>query len=245
MCEHPCPTKVDRMKLAIMQPYIFPYLGYFQLIRAVDTFVVFDDVAYINRGWINRNYILALEARQLFTVPVSGGSQNRLINQLQVYEQPVKLIKTVQQRYGKAPHFRGCFPLIEEILLYPEKNLAHFLDHGLRQICTYLGIHPSWYVSSALKKDNSLCGQEKVLALCQELGATQYINLPGGETFYDHTLFDAKRLQLSFIQPRLVKYRQFGESFVPNLSIIDVMMFNGMEGTRLLLEEYDIVSAPK
>lgn len=229
------------MKLAIMQPYLFPYLGYFQLIRAVDAFVVYDDVNYIKGGWINRNFILAQGGKQLITLPLQGASPNLLINQVQVGGRPVKLLETIRHCYGSAPQFGKVFPLLEGIFLQQEKNLARFLDRELRQVCDYLGLHPEWHVSSTLKKNNNLCGQDKVLAICEELGASQYINVPGGKELYDREDFARRGLQLSFIQPCPVEYRQLGKSYVPNLSIIDVMMFNDQPQCAKLLEEYALV----
>lgn len=229
------------MKLAIMQPYLFPYLGYFQLIRAVDAFVVYDDVNYIKGGWINRNFILAEGDKQLITLPLQGASPNQLINQITVGNGQNKLIETIRHRYGKAPQFSAVYVLVENILKQHEKNLARFLDYQLRQICDYLGLHPKWYMSSSLKKDNELRGQDKVLAICEELGATHYINVPGGKSLYDREAFASRGMQLSFVQPKAVAYRQFGNEFTSNLSIIDVMMFNDKTKCAKLLEEYELV----
>jgi hypothetical protein len=228
------------MKLAIMQPYLFPYLGYFQLIRAVDAFVVYDDVNYIKGGWINRNFILAQGDKQLITLPLQGASPNLLINQLAVGNRQKKLVEAIRQNYSKAPQFATVFPLVEDILMQQEKNLGRFLGYELRQICDYLSLYPKWHLSSMLKKDNALRGQEKVLAICEELGATHYINVPGGKALYDAKAFAARSMQLSFIQPKTVSYRQFGNEFVPNLSIIDVMMFNDQQQCGRLLEEYEL-----
>lgn len=229
------------MKLAIMQPYLFPYIGYFQLIHAVDAFVVYDDVNYMKGGWINRNFILGPGGRQLLTLPLQGASPNKLINEVEVGNQANKLVQTIRQNYAKAPQFQAVFPLIEEILLQQESNLARFLDTGLRKICGYLGLHPQWYRSSELQKDNRLRGQEKVLAICEELGATQYVNAPGGKALYDRKDFEARNIALSFIEPKPSPYRQFGGEFEPNLSIIDVMMFNTRAGCAQLLEGYALV----
>lgn len=229
------------MKLAIMQPYLFPYLGYFQLIHAVDAFVVYDDVNYIKGGWINRNYILAKDDKQLITLPLKGASPNLLINQVLVGGRQKKLLDTLRQNYAKAPHFAAVFPFVQDILMQTEKNLAVFLDCQLRQICDYLGLRPAWHVSSALRKDNELRGQDKVLAICEMLDATRYINLPGGKAIYDGEAFASRGKRLSFIQPKPVSYRQFGKAFVPNLSIIDVMMFNEREQCAALLKEYELV----
>lgn len=228
------------MKLAIMQPYLFPYLGYFQLIHAVDAFVVYDDVNYINRGWINRNNILAGDKVQLFTMELERASQNKLINEIGVGGQNEKLLRSIRLSYSKAPYFRQVFPMIEDILNQKEKNLARFLDYQLRKICTYFGLGPMWSISSNLKKDTSLRGQDKILAICEELGATHYINLPGGKDLYDRQSFDARGIELSFIQSWPTTYSQFGKEFVSHLSIIDVMMFNSPDSIRCnLLNKFD------
>jgi hypothetical protein len=226
------------MKLAIMQPYLFPYIGYFQLIRAVDTFVVYDDVQFIKGGWINRNYILGAQDRQLITLPLVGASPNKLINQVQVGPQRGKLLATLRHAYARAPQFASVYPLVEGILTHPEDNLARFVDNGLRQVCAYLGLRPQWRVSSSLGKDNDLRGQDKVLAICRELGATHYINVPGGRALYDREAFAKEGLQLSFIQPLPAPYRQFSAAFTPNLSILDVMMFNAPQECSRLLEAF-------
>lgn len=227
------------MKLAIMQPYFFPYLGYFQLIKSVDTFVVYDDVNYIKGGWINRNNILANGESQLVTLPLRGASPNKLINQVEVVGQH-KMLQSLRQNYSKAPNFDIVYPIIEDCLKQAEKNLARFLDYQLHRICDYLGLNPQWYISSQLVKDAKLRGQNKILSICDVLGATHYVNVPGGKALYDKHSFVARGLKLSFIQPKEVAYHQFGKAFVPSLSIIDVMMFNDREQCAKLLEDYDL-----
>ena len=230
------------MKLAIMQPYLFPYLGYFQLIRAVDVFIIYDDVNYTNRGWINRNNILVQNKSRRFTMELEGASQNKLINEIGVGGRNDKLLKTIQLNYSKAPYFRRAFPVIESILNQEEKNLARFLSHQLKQICDYFGFSPCWIISSDLEKDVNLRAQDKILAICEKLGGTHYVNMPGGKGLYDRQSFQAKGIKLSFIQPLPMKYSQFRKEFLPNLSIIDVMMFNSAdEILNNLLPGFDLV----
>lgn len=229
------------MRLAIMQPYFFPYIGYFQLIHAVDAFVVYDDVNFIKGGWINRNYILVKGDRARITLQLQGASPNVLINQVKAGENGRKLLKSIEQAYSRAPQYHRVFPIIEDILTYDQKNLALYLSYGLQRICSYLGLFPRWYTSSQINKDNNLHGQEKVLEICEALGATHYINMPGGKALYDKKSFSDHDIRLSFIQPKSSTYLQFGKEFVPNLSIIDVMMFNDEEQCSTLLKEYELV----
>lgn len=229
------------MKLAVMQPYLFPYLGYFQLIQAVDAFVVYDDVNFINRGWINRNNILVQGSGQLLTMELAGASQNKMINEIEVSGRNDKLLKSIRFNYSKAPYLSQVFPIIDDIFNQRERNLARFLDYQLRQICNYLDLHPAWHISSEIKKDKELRGQIKILDICDKLGAKNYINLPGGKDLYDRKLFDSKGISLTFIRPRFEAYLQFSGDFVPHLSIIDVMMFNSPQVIREnMLNSYDL-----
>lgn len=223
-----------------MQPYLFPYVGYFQLIRSVDAFVVYDDVNYMKGGWINRNFILAQGSKQLITLPLDGASPNKRINQVYVGGRRRKLIEAIRQAYGKAPHFAEVYPLIKDVLEQQQENLAQFLEYQLRTLCNYLDIYPKWYVSSDLKKDNQLRGEDKVLAICQILGATHYINAPGGKALYAAEEFHKRGIALSFLVPRIISYRQFDGEFVPSLSIVDLMMFNNKGQCAALLEAYDL-----
>ncbi|WP_245395277.1 WbqC family protein [methane-oxidizing endosymbiont of Gigantopelta aegis] len=202
------------MRLAIMQPYFFPYIGYFQLIYAVDTFVVYDDVNYINRGWINRNNLLAKDKPELVTLQLMGASQNKLINEIHVGHNRLKLLKNISQKYSKAPCFQRVFPVIEDIMCYQEDNLSLFLDYSLRAVCDYLSIHPKWMLSSYIEKDNALKGQNKILSICKSLHATHYINPPGGRHLYDHELFEEQGIKLSFIETECSPYKQFSGDFV-------------------------------
>ncbi|MDH3532627.1 MAG: WbqC family protein [Gammaproteobacteria bacterium] len=229
-------------RVAIMQPYFLPYLGYFQLIDAVDTFVVYDDVNYIKGGWINRNRILGQQGgSEWMTLQTAGASPNKLINEVAVGSNRPKLLQTIRQRYAKAPQFDVVYPIINQILTDEEGNLARFLFAQLELVSSYLGIVPDWQLSSALRKDNALKAQAKVIAICKSLGATEYINAIGGKNLYVEDAFAEQGIRLSFIESRLSAYPQLGADFIPHLSIVDVLMFNEREACRSLLHEYSIV----
>lgn len=228
------------MKLAVMQPYLFPYLGYFQLIHAVDEFVVYDDVNYIKGGWINRNNILSQGRSQRVTLEVSGASPNRHINHVRVGGNQNRMLKTIYHAYAKAPQFKAVFPLLENVLQQEETNLAVYLENGLRLVCDYLDLHPKWHVSSAIDKNSTLRGQDRILDLCEVLGATHYINLSGGKALYTREAFSDKGIRLLFIESKPVIYQQYRDEYVPNLSITDVMMFNSKDQCNRLLQEYTL-----
>lgn len=235
------------MKIGVMQPYFFPYIGYWQLLAAVDKYVIYDDVNYIKGGWINRNRILVGGSPKFFNAGLIGASQNKLIKEVQVNIAPKEIDKslhTLEYNYKKAPFFDAVYPLMEECLRYDSDILSEYLAHSIRCVCRYLDIDTQIIMSSDLHKDNSLRGQDKVLAICHELEATDYYNAIGGQELYDFDIFAGHGMQLHFLQTGDVTYQQFGNEFYPNLSIIDVLMFNDKEKVKKLLQEYQLVDRP-
>ena len=224
-----------------MQPYLFPYVGYIQLINAVDEFVIYDDVQYIVRGWINRNNILLNGEGKLFTVSLDNSSANKLINEIEIKDDFEKLRKTISLAYAKAPHKDAVLDLVDRIFAYPDKNLARFIYNSLSVINEYLGIQTKLIYSSELEKDNELKGQYKIMAICKLLEATNYINPSGGQEIYDRDYFEANNIDLKFIKTDFVEYRQLGNDFIPGLSILDVMMFNSPEEVKQMLQSYTLI----
>lgn len=215
-----------------MQPYIFPYIGYFKLINEVDTFVLFDDVNFIKKGWINRNNILVNKKAFLFTIPVKGASQNKLINEMQINDQSYwkqDFLKTILQAYSKAPFFHHVYPVIQQIIEYPENDISKFILHSLKVICGYIKINTEIILSSDIQKNNTIKGQDKIIQICSKLKATEYINASGGKTLYNENEFLEENISLKFSESPQIIYTQFKNEFIANLSIIDVMMFNPSE----------------
>jgi hypothetical protein len=226
-----------------MQPYVFPYIGYFQLIHNVDVFVVYDDVNFRKRSWINRNRILLNNNAHLFTLNLCEASSSKQINEILVGNNQKTLIKTFRHAYSRAPYFEQAMPLLETLLLYPEPRLDLYLMHQLKTIARYLGMHTRFILSSEVEKDNSLKGQDKVLAICDALGADSYTNAIGGQLLYSEEDFASQGIDLKFIKSHDIRYRQFGEEFISWLSIIDVLMFNSVTDIRRFLDAYDLISA--
>jgi hypothetical protein len=231
------------VKLAIMQPYFFPYLGYWQLISAADTFVIYDDVNYIKGGWVNRNRILVNQHEYMLTLPLDHASPNKLINEIALSGERERLIKTVAMAYRKAPHFAATMPLIEDILRNPADNLALLLEYSIRRLCDFIGIGTEILVSSKIDKTNQLCGQGRVLNVCARLGAKQYINSVGGKALYDGAVFREHGIVLSFLEAMPFAYEQFGGLSLPSLSIIDVLMFNSRDQVKEFLGQYELVAS--
>lgn len=233
------------MKLGIMQPYFLPYIGYWQLMNAVDRYVIYDDVNYINRGWINRNRILIGGKTAYFNLPLSGASQNKLILEIKVNHDSKLLkknLKTVEIAYKKAPCFDAVFPLILKIMSGKEESLSGFIFDSIKIICDYLEIGTELILSSSLKKNSALKGEDKILEICTVLGASEYYNAVGGRELYSYEHFRQKGIQLKFIKTDMIEYMQFKNEFQPNLSILDVMMFNPAPEIRKMLERYTLIT---
>lgn len=228
------------MKLAIMQPYFMPYIGYFQTMAAVDTYVVYDDVQYIKGGWVSHNFLLVGGKKQMFTIQLKGASPNKLFNEVEIGDNFKKLTHMLQLNYCKAPYYDGVMPVLQEIFNYEDRNLARFLWNSYMKLFEFLGIDTNIILSSSIEKDNSLRGKDKVLAICKALGADTYLNAIGGQELYDKAEFAANGVGLHFVKTDNLQYKQYGSEFEPGLSIIDVIMFNGREGTKELLKKYTL-----
>ncbi len=233
------------MKIAIMQPYLFPYIGYWQLINAADCFVILDDVNYIMRGYIARNSILLGGKEHRFSVPVHHASQNKLIMDTKLNFTPEdknKFMETLRLAYGKAPFYKQGEELIRGIIMNGTNDLTGYIENSILRICGYLGIERPVMRSSHIAKDNSLKGQERIIALCKALNADTYINPPGGRDLYSRERFSEESIELLFLDPAMDKitYRQFDNEFVSYLSIIDFIMFNDIREIRKFLDMYSL-----
>lgn len=219
------------MKTAIMQPYFFPYIGYFQLIHSVDLFIIYDNIKYTKKGWINRNRILENGKERLISLPLKNDSDFLDIREREISTNfsPKKLLNTIYKNYRKAPQLEIAFEQIERIVKYDEKNLFKFLYHSINVTCDYLKIKTPIIISSEVEIDHSLKGSDKVLALCKAVETDIYINATGGFYLYSKLDFMRHKIDLKFIESNSFEYQQYNNDFVPWLSIIDVMMFNDVE----------------
>ncbi|MBS4096582.1 MAG: WbqC family protein [Sulfuricella sp.] len=229
--------------IAVMQPYFLPYIGYFQLIAAVDKFVVFDDVNFINRGWINRNRLLLNGAAHTFTVPLRGASQNKLICEIELLDQPDwrnKLLRTIHHAYGKAPCYAHVSGLLESVVNYSSTRLDEFLLYSIREVVAYLAMEVEIADTSRIYQNAHLKGQERILDICRQERADIYVNSIGGVDLYDRAAFSQHGLTLHFLRSRSIGYSQGKAGQVAGLSMLDVLMFNEPEAVRRLLAEYDL-----
>jgi hypothetical protein len=227
-----------------MQPYFFPYIGYFQLIANSDVFVIYDDVNFIKKGWINRNTILVNNTPYLFSIPLQNVSQNKLINEIFISDLDkwkTDLLKTISLSYKKAPFYQDVYPLIEKIISFDELNLALYIQNSLQNLCEYLNLNTKLIMSSEIVKNNDLRGENKIIDICLQLGANQYINAIGGIELYIQDNFQVKNIDLKFIKSENIIYKQFKNEFKPWLSIIDVIMFNNVHDVKQILNQYELI----
>ena len=230
-----------------MQPYLFPYIGYFQLVAAVNKFVIYDDVNFIKGGWINRNNILINKKSNLFTVPLNKASSNTLINEttinLKFYNiWKVKFLRSIEQSYKKSPYFTDVYNLIENVLEINENDLISELAvNSIKNVCDYLQLDTEICETSENYNNKIKSGQERVLDICGIEKASHYINPIGGIELYSKNTFKENGIVLNFIKSKPIIYSQFDNDFSPWLSIIDVLMFNSISEVSTMVNQYELV----
>jgi WbqC-like protein family len=221
------------MKLAIMQPYLFPYIGYFQLMNEVDEFVIYDNIEFTKKGWINRNRILVEGKDAFISFPLKKDSDFLQIKDRSLAEtwslERCKILNRIKESYRKAPNFSNIFPFIEELVLFEDSNLFNFILNSIDGLKSFLGIKSSIIISSSIQIDHALKSGNKVIAISKARNATTYINSIGGLELYSRDIFHKEGIELKFLKTGNISYPQFQHDFVPGLSIIDVMMFNSNE----------------
>ncbi|MEJ2491637.1 MAG: WbqC family protein [Desulfuromonadales bacterium] len=229
------------MNLAVMQPYLFPYIGYFQLICASDLFLLYDDVSYIKQSYINRNSILMNGQLLRFTVPVPGASSNKTINQLSYSKDVRKVIETISQSYSKAPYYGETFPMISEILKDEERSISDLCLKSYSMIFSYLDLKKKFLKTSDLVYKRDLPAEDRIIELCKKFEADCYINSHGGAFLYSKENFMDADINLLFLKPEFHAYKQMSREFVPGLSIIDCLMNCAPSEVRFLFSKYELV----
>jgi hypothetical protein len=233
------------MKIAIMQPYFFPYIGYFQLINAVDEFVIYDNIQFTKKGWINRNRILVNQNEDYISLPLKKDSDYLNVNQRFLSDTwPIdskKILNRTVESYRKAPQFEQVYTLFEKCLKVEEQNLFNFVQNSLIETLNYLSINTKIVESSSIDIDHQLKSEEKVLAICKAKNASTYINPSGGIELYSKERFERNGIKLQFQKSNPIDYLQFKNEFVPWLSILDVLMFNSKEEVKSFLNNYQFI----
>ena len=234
--------------VAIMQPYLFPYIGYFKLIHAVDKFVFYDDVNFIKGGWIHRNKLLVNNKENLFTIPLTKPSSFIKIKDTKLNTKiykiwVLKFYKTLQQSYSRAPFYNEVLQILDKVFKEDvSNNIGDFASKSILEVCNYLDFKKKWYYSSKNFNDTQDIGRtERLIHMSKLLNCDTYINTIGGERLYSIDDFLKENLTLKFLSIKQDVYKQFSNEFIPNLSIIDVLMFNSKDQVKKLLTNYSFV----
>ena len=230
------------MKVGIMQPYFFPYIGYFQLMNAVDEFVVYDNIEFTKKGWINRNRILVNGKDAFITISLKKNSDYLDIRDRYLADSwpsdRVKMLNRIKESYRKAPQFDSAYPVVEKCLSCDDANLFNFILNSLNRVKEYLGIRTPLLISSTIQIDHALKAENKVIAICKARKADTYVNPIGGIQLYIKDEFKNESIDLQFLKTDEFSYTQFGNGFIPWLSMLDVMMFNSKEDILKMLGLY-------
>jgi hypothetical protein len=234
------------MRVAIMQPYFLPYIGYWQLMNEVDVFVVYDNIQFTRKGWIHRNRMLQNDKDEYFSLPLKKDSDYKDVVERYLSEgaeiEMLKLIRRLEGNYRKAPYFEEIYPLINQVLSNSERNLFRFIYDSMAIIKEKLSIRTKLIVSSEIEIDHTLKSQDKVIAICSALNATAYLNPIGGLELYQKEVFEQQGIELKFLKSKLETYVQFNNTFVPGLSIMDILMFNSIDNIKYTLQnEFELV----
>ncbi len=234
------------MKTAIMQPYFLPYIGYFQLIHSVDTFVVYDNIKFTKKGWINRNRFLNQGKVEYFTINIAKDSDYLNVNERKIapiffQREKKKLIEKIRQNYQKAINYEEFSQILLSILNYDNNNLFEYIYNSIIKIVKYLQIQVEIIKSSDISIDHSLKKTDKIIEICKSLGTTTYINAIGGRELYSKEEFLKENIELKFIETRNIVYSQLDNHFYSNLSIMDLLMHNTKDIAKEMLKSYELV----
>lgn len=249
-----------------MQPYFFPYIGYFQAINSVDEYILYDNLNFIKDAWMNRNKCLLKNGESFnMTVPLKQKSSFKKIYEIEIFDDfkwKKKLLNSIFLNYKKAKYFEDVYPLVEKVVNYPTNKLTELNFQSIKCVCDYLDIQTKITVDCSkyndienklhktdidendfpnLKLNDSPTKVVRVLEICRIENVDEYINAIGGINLYPKEVFSENGITIKFIKTKDIKYNQFDKDFVPNLSIIDVIMFNSIEETKLLLDEFELV----
>lgn len=232
------------MAIGIMQPYFFPYIGYFQLINACDKFILFDDVSYMKKGWINRNHFLINKQKKLFTLPLKKISQNKLINTIEIFDRNKSInlfCKMISLNYTKAPYFNEVNNLLTEIFNINTKKLSILLEHSIKCLVNYMDIDTKIIPTSSIYNNSILKGQTRIIDICKQENTDLFVNPIGGKQLYSQETFQNTGLEIKFIKSNFDEYNQFDNQFQKGLSIIDVLMFNSKQQISRYLNNYQLI----
>ncbi len=234
------------MKLGIMQPYFFPYIGYYQLINVVDKFIIYDNVKYTKKGWFNRNRLIFGDKVEYFSISLKKDSDFLTVSEREISDvffskDMPKILRKIKHYYHKAPFFDFVFPLLEEVFHFKERNLFRYIFNSIIKVTEYLEIQTEIIISSKIPIDHMYKNKYKIFEFCKYFNCDNYINPIGGINLYDKEEFRKNGIKLNFLKTSNIYYKRFNDIFEPNLSIIDVMMFNSKNEIKELLNCFELL----
>lgn len=236
------------MRVAINQPYFFPYLGYFSLIKQTEQFVLLDEVQFIKQGWIHRNRVLSEGGSwNYIRVPLEKYRQKDLISEVRINNKEEwrnEIFKHLLYYKKRAPYYQETIDTVEKALNIDTDSIVRLNEHSLRVICNYIGIPADFkiFTEMGLVVERSEAPDEVPLNICEALGnVTEYWNLEGGASFYDRSKFEKAGIAIKFLKSNLLEYPQIQGGFEKALSILDVMMFNEPKKIRDMLDDFILI----
>ena len=244
------------MKFGIMQAYLLPYIGYFQLIDYVDEFMIYEHVSFRKKSWITRNRILDKGSNTPINinVPIIKQSSAKTIGETFINDTTnwrSKILNLIFYNYKKTPFFESIYPIIESIILTKSPTIHYYNSHAIKKISEVLDINTPIKTNNNSSIEDNLSylslqnnvekKTQRIFEICMKEQADTYVNPIGGMELYDKMQFQENGIQLKFTQTLPFTYPQFNDEFNPHLSIVDVLMHNGIEGTKVLLQNYKII----
>jgi len=235
------------MKLAIMQPYFLPYIGYISLVKHTDRFVLFDTVQFIRHGWIERNRVLKDSGWQYIKVPLQKHSLNTKIQEIKINNVENwrdKIFAQLQYYKRIAPYYAETIEVIKKGMAEKTDSITKLNYCMLQSVCKYLHISFNCSIFSEMDINIEAANEpdEWALNICKAMGYDEYWNPPNGKSFFDPAKYVKAGIKLVFLEQVLSVYPQ-GKgraNFEPGLSIVDVMMFNPVEAVNAMLDDYRI-----
>lgn len=225
-----------------MQPYFFPYLGYYQLAHSSENFIFLDDANYIKQGYINKNSIILNRKAQNFSIPVKNISSFRKINEHVYIDDFSKFLKMIELAYKNSIFFQQAMPIIEAVALDKTLNVAEKNAKSLISVFSYLNLERSFFFSSEIDAGREKKGQDRVIEICKIIGISKYRNSIGGKEIYDPNAFQKENIELKFIKSINKPYSQGKHEFIANLSIIDLLMHCNKETIIKNLGNYELIN---
>ena len=226
------------MRVAVHQPNYLPWLGFFQKMGLCDAFVLLDNVQYPRREFCNRTRVKSSQGAVWLTIPVIRGNVNQQIGEVKLFEPKRNLAqqsKRLHHYYGQAPYYRLLATYLESVFAEDWAELLPLNVALIKALADILGINTPLLLASGLGESSGV-KSERIIAICQQLGADAYLSGQGGRAYNDPKAFAAAGLKLVYQNFTPPVYPQGGEAFIPGLSVLDLIAYTGLASRRYLAE---------